>query len=144
MPVQELSCTSHQTNVEWQDPYTALVKLDPSETAGGNRDYVLRYRLEGQQVDSGLLLYPGTTENFFLLMVQPPSRMTPAQIPAREYIFVLDVSGSMYGFPLDTAKTLMRELIGGLRPTDTFNVLLFSGGSRLFSPRSLPATPPNL
>ncbi len=144
MPVQELWCPSHQTLVEWQDADTAMVRLDPSEVAGGNRDYILRYRLEGQQVETGLLLYPGQKENFFLLMVQPPARVTPAEIPSREYIFVLDVSGSMYGFPLDTAKTLMRELIGGLRPTDSFNILLFSGGSRLLSPRSLPATPENL
>ena len=70
--------------------------------------------------------------------------MEPKQIPPREYIFVLDVSGSMNGFPLDTAKTLIGELIGGLRPIDRFNVLLFSGASRLLSPRSLPATPANI
>jgi Ca-activated chloride channel family protein len=68
----------------------------------------------------------------------------PAQIPPREYIFVLDVSGSMRGFPLDTAKTLMSELVGGLRPTDRFNVLLFSGASKLIAPQSLPATPENV
>jgi Ca-activated chloride channel family protein len=77
-------------------------------------------------------------------MVQPPQRVEIGQIPPREYIFVLDVSGSMHGFPLDTAKVLMRELIGGLRPTDSFNVILFSGGSRLLAPRSLPATAENV
>ena len=30
----------------------------------------------------------------------------------------------------DTAKVLLRDLIGGLRPSDTFNVVLFSGSSR--------------
>ena len=77
-------------------------------------------------------------------MVQPPRRVVPAQIPPREYIFVLDVSGSMRGFPLDTAKVLIRELIGGLRPSDRFNVLLFSGASRLLAPQSLAATPANV
>jgi Ca-activated chloride channel homolog len=144
MPVQEVSCSSHATIVEWPNANTALVKLDPSESAGGNRDYILRYRLEGNQIQTGVLLYPGSDENFFLLMVEPPVRVTPQQVPPREYIFVLDVSGSMHGFPLDTAKSLMRELIGGLRPTDRFNVLLFSGASRLFSPQSVPATAENL
>jgi len=50
----------------------------------------------------------------------------------------------MCGFPLDTAKTLMRQLIEGLRTVDRFNVILFSGGSRVLSPESLPATPENL
>jgi Ca-activated chloride channel family protein len=144
MPLQELICPSHKTIVDWENDGSARVTLDPEEANGGNRDYILRYRLQGQQVQTGLLLYPGEEERFFLLMVQPPQRVELAQIPPREYIFVLDVSGSMHGFPLDTAKVLMRELIGGLRPTDSFNVILFSGGSRLLAPKSLPATPQNV
>jgi Ca-activated chloride channel family protein len=144
MPIEEVVCTSHKTHVDWQDASAARVELDPAEADGGNRDYILRYRLQGKQVETGLLLYSGKNENFFLMMVQPPRRVEPGQIPPREYIFVLDVSGSMEGFPLDTAKVLMRELIGGLRPTDSFNVILFSGGSRLLAPKSLPATPENV
>jgi len=144
MPIDELLCPSHRTRVDWEDGDTARVGLDPAETDGGNRDYILRYRLQGKQVQTGLLLYPGQDENFFLLMVQPPRRVEPRQIPPREYIFVLDVSGSMNGFPLDTAKMLMRELIGGLRPSDRFNIILFAGGSRLLTPRSLPATAKNV
>ena len=148
MPIDDVICLSHKTHVDWPAAATARVSLDPGETAGGNRDYILRYRLQGKQVQTGLLLYPGKDagkdENFFLLMVQPPRRVEPKQIPPREYIFVLDVSGSMGGFPLDTAKTLIRELIGGLRPIDRFNVLIFEGDSRLLSPRSLPASPENV
>ncbi|HEX4963977.1 MAG TPA: VIT and VWA domain-containing protein [Thermoanaerobaculia bacterium] len=148
MPIAELSCPSHRTHVDWQSGSAARVTLDAAEAEGGNRDYILRYRLEGQQVETGLLLYPGAPgskdESFFLLMVQPPQRVIPKQIPPREYVFVLDVSGSMHGFPLDTAKGLMRDLIGDLSPSDSFNVILFSGASRLLAPQSLPATPANV
>ncbi|HZF14160.1 MAG TPA: VIT domain-containing protein [Thermoanaerobaculia bacterium] len=144
MPIDELVCPSHRTQVDFVNPSTAEVRLDPGEANGGNRDYILRYRLAGRQVETGLLLYPGQDENFFLLMVQPPERVKPAEIPPREYIFVLDVSGSMHGFPLDTAKALMSELVGGLKPTDRFNVILFSGASKLLAPQSLPATPENV
>ena len=41
----------------------------------------------------------------------------------------------MHGFPLETSKVLLRNLIGNLRPSDTFNVMLFSGSSRLLTPR---------
>jgi Ca-activated chloride channel family protein len=57
----------------------------------------------------------------------------------REYVFIIDVSGSMSGFPLDTTKTLMKDMLGKLRPTDHFNVLLFAGGSSLFADKSVPA-----
>ena len=70
--------------------------------------------------------------------------MTQAEIPGREYVFIVDVSGSMHGFPLEISKKLLKDLIGRLRPTDRFNVLLFSGGSTVLSEQSLPATPENL
>jgi Ca-activated chloride channel family protein len=50
----------------------------------------------------------------------------------------------MHGFPLDISKKLLKNLIGNLRPSDTFNVLLFSGGSTLMSEESLPATSENI
>src|SRR5262249_40407066 len=57
---------------------------------------------------------------------------------------ILDVSGSMQGFPLDTAKTLMRDLLGRLRPTDKFDVLLFSGWTAQFADKSVEASKQNI
>jgi Ca-activated chloride channel homolog len=140
VPIQDLSCTSHQIFPQWQSPAIAQLTLDDSDPFQGNRDFVLRYRLAGDKIASGLLLFQGENENFFLYMAQPPERVTNEEIPAREYIFVVDVSGSMNGFPLNTAKQLLKDLIGQLRPTDLFNVVLFAGDSTVLSEKSLPAT----
>ena len=142
--LQEIVCTSHETDVIWKSESVATILLVAPEDFGGNRDFIVRYRLAGQEIASGLLLFEGQEENFFLLMVQPPERIKPADIPPREYIFVVDVSGSMHGFPLNTAKKLLKNLIGNLRAVDRFNVVLFAGGSRLMSPSSLPATRENI
>ena len=144
VPIQELSCPSHKATIAFQDKSTANIELDPTEHSGGNRDFILRYRLAGDQIESGLLLYEGKDENFFLLTAQPPERVTPDTLPPREYIFIVDVSGSMYGFPLEISKKLVSELLNGLRPTDMFNVMTFSGASDLFSERSVPASPDNI
>ena len=144
MPLQQVVCRSHATEIAWQGNAAAKIKLSAGKASGADRDYILDYRLSGRQIASGLMLYEGREENFFLLMVQPPGTIAPADIPDREYIFVVDVSGSMNGFPLDTAKVLLRDLIGHLRPTDTFNAVLFAGGSRLMAPASLPATAQNI
>ena len=145
MPIQSIASPSHGIETRFaagrSRATVALAPSGPDGAAGGDRDFVLRYRLGGADIASGLLLLQGKTENFFLLMVQPPQRPAPEIIPAREYVFVLDVSGSMRGFPLDVAKRLMRELLTRLRPTDRFNVLLFSGGSSLMAERSVPASP---
>lgn len=114
---------------------------------GGDRDYILKYRLAGDRIESGLLLYEGEgdqDENFFLFMMQPPARVAAQQIPAREYVFVVDVSGSMQGFPLDTSKRLLRNLIAALTPDDRFNVILFAGGSSMMADASVAATERNV
>ena len=144
MPITGLESPSHHIGAQWSGPATASFALDPSERLSADRDFRLRYRLEGDRVQAGLLLYRGQDENFFLLMLQPPKRVELARVPAREYVFVVDVSGSMDGYPLATAKALLRDLVGHLRPTDSFNVLTFAGTSALWSPRSQPATPENV
>lgn len=144
IPIRDLACPSHKVRAVYGSPSTVKVSLDPSETNSGNRDYILRYRLDGDRIQSGLLLFEGKEENFFLLMMQPPHRITRADLPAREYIFIVDVSGSMRGFPLEISKKLMADLIGNLRATDRFNVLLFSGGSSVMAEESLSATPENI
>ena len=144
VPIQDLSCASHQILPQWQSPTVAQLTLDDADPFQGNRDFVLRYRLAGDQITSGLILYQGEDENFFLYMAQPPQRVTAEDIPAREYIFVVDVSGSMEGFPLNTSKQLLRDLIGQLRPSDLFNVVLFAGDSTVLSAKSLQANQENI
>ena len=144
LPVKDLYCASHKVIISFDGPSDAHIRLDPSEASGGNRDYILRYRLAEDTIQSGLLLYEGEREKFFLLMMQPPKKVTRTDLPGREYIFIVDVSGSMHGFPLEISKKLLKDLIGNLAPTDRFNLLLFSGGSSGMAEASLPATPENI
>jgi len=144
VPVEDIACATHKIKTLWPAKSTASVVLDESEDNSGNRDFILKYRLTGKKIHSGLMLYQGKDENFFLLMVQPPRQIKTSDIPPREYIFVVDVSGSMHGFPLNISKNLLRNLIAKLRPTDQFNVVLFSGQSNLMSPLSVTAAPENV
>lgn len=144
VPISGLTCNSHDIKVVQESESTAKVTLSDPEDYAGNRDFILDYQLTGQEVNCGLMLYEGETENFFMLMVQPPERFEPEDIPPREYIFVLDISGSMYGYPLDTARELIRDLVGSLRETDRFNLLLFADDVMSLSSRSLPATSANI
>ncbi|MGR9108874.1 MAG: VIT domain-containing protein, partial [Gammaproteobacteria bacterium] len=144
IPIQGIHSPSHAVDVRFESQGRARIGLKGDRNHDGNRDYILQYRLQGEKIESGLLLQEGEEENFFLLMTQPPERVRPEQIPPREYIFVVDVSGSMHGFPLDTAKELMKALLEGLRPMDRFNILFFSGGSSVLSETSVPATPENM
>lgn len=141
---KEIASPSHEVMVDGAGSMHAAVSLKPSDKPANNRDFILNYRLAGERIESGLMLFRGETENFFLAMVEPPKAVASKQINPRDYIFVVDISGSMHGYPLDTAKVLLRNLIGGLRASDTFNVMLFSGSARMLAPASVPATRANI
>jgi Ca-activated chloride channel family protein len=144
IPIQEVLSPSHKVEFEWKGKSVVTASLAKSGDFAGNRDFILRYRLAGREIQSGVMLHEGEKENFFLLMVQPPEKVESSEILPREYIFILDVSGSMNGFPLDTAKSLIKGLIGNLRPTDKFNVVLFAASSEVMAPSSVPATKENI
>jgi Ca-activated chloride channel family protein len=152
MGLKEVRSTTHAIDVKKSDEdQHADITLTADGRPADNRDFVLDYRLAGEKIESGLMLYKGqgqnsdgSAENFFLAMIEPPKAVAASAISPRDYIFVVDISGSMHGFPLDTAKTVLERLIGGLRPSDTFNVLLFSGSNKMLSPKSVPATRANI
>lgn len=151
VPITEVTSKSHAIRIDKADDSTAQITLADPDHYAGNRDFILKYKLTGEEIQSGLVLSGGRTdggssraENFFMLTIQPPERFEAEDIPPREYIFVLDVSGSMFGYPLDTAKELIRDLVTNLNETDTFNLILFANESALLSSDSLPATAQNV
>src|SRR6185369_11762576 len=55
--IKELSSPSHPVRVSYGAATRADVRLDGA--GGGNRDFVLRYRLAGDKIEEGLLLWEG-------------------------------------------------------------------------------------
>jgi Ca-activated chloride channel family protein len=144
VPVRAVDCVSHRIETTAENGRTRVMLPPVSDAPQMNRDFILRYRLAGDAIESGLVIDEWRGEKFFLLTLQPPARVAPAQIPPRDYVFIVDISGSMHGFPLEVAKKLMGELLMALRENDTFNVLLFSGGSATLADAPVAATPENI
>ncbi len=143
IPLKEIKCETHKNTINFENKSNATLVLN--EKNGGNRDFIVRYRLAGNKIESGVLTYEDPKgEKYFLGMMQPPVRLTPESIPPREYIFIVDVSGSMSGFPLEVSKSLMKELLSGLKTSDKFNIVLFAGGSNVYAEQSLNATNENI
>lgn len=149
MKIKAVSCPTHQVKVDYEGENSAVIELKKSETDEGNRDFILQYKLADKAIESGILLYKGENnpdENFFVTMIQPPSapQIDIDMIPPRDFVFLMDVSGSMSGYPIETSKKLLKDLIGDLRSVDKFNVILFAGSSTSFADNSVPATDENL
>lgn len=143
LPIKDIRCETHKNTINYSDKTNASLKLE--EANGGNRDFVVQYRLAGNKIETGLLLYENQKgENYFLAMVQPPKTFDPETVPNREYVFIVDISGSMSGFPLDVSKTLMKNILGKLKKTDKFNIVFFAGGSEVYASQSVFATSSNI
>lgn len=142
--IHDLRSITHKPKIEWKDAKSARVRLQGDAKTVGNRDFILHYHLQGENIISGLSHYTWNGDNYFMLVAAPPKSVQPDVVTAREYLFIVDVSGSMHGFPLNTAKEVMEDLLKGLRPSDRFNIMFFSGGSDALSSTPLPATMENI
>ena len=115
IPIRETKCSSHGVNISYPDASAATVTLQSPDSYEGDRDYIVRYRLSEDKIETGISLFKAGDENFFLMMMQPPKRVKAEHIPPREYIFIVDVSGSMRSptarpsWAISTAPTTSRR-----------------------------------
>lgn len=142
--IQKVESTSHEIKVAYPTAQQALITLRDGVKNPANRDFILNYSLRGDAINTGLMLYEHNDEKFFAYLMEPPARPAHNHITAREYVFVVDVSGSMNGYPLEVSKQLMRNLLCNLNPEDTFNVQLFASSSTIYSPKPVKAIEENI
>lgn len=144
IPIADVSSNTHKIKVHYPNTRIAEVALTNENTNASNRDFILKYGMRGNEIQSGLLLYEEEGEKFFAYMMEPPKASAKMKPAAKEYLFVVDVSGSMHGTPMQVSKKLLRNLLVNLPETDHYNILFFSGGSTVLSPEPLACTPENI
>jgi len=109
-----------------------------------NKDFILKFDVAGKKISDAVMTHRGAQGGFFTLILQPPERVTAADVTPKELVFVIDTSGSMSGFPIEKAKETMKLALDNLYPEDTFNLITFSGDTHVLFPQPVPATRENL
>jgi Ca-activated chloride channel homolog len=145
VPIEGLESPSHQIAIEWVvgAPALATVKIRPSD-AIPNKDFVLRYRVAGAAPRFGVLTHRAGGAGSFVLLAQPPAAPAEPQIAPREIVFALDTSSSMRGRPLAKAKDVIRKILRGLRPDDTFQIVRFDDRASPLGPAPIANKPRNV
>lgn len=110
---------------------------------GWDKEIQLNFYSRGDEAEAGMLVYEDKGCRYILGVVEPPKVIKPEEIAPREYVFVMDISGSMQGFPIETSKELVSRILNDLKPEEKFNILFFAGGSDFFSAESVHATEEN-
>jgi Ca-activated chloride channel family protein len=144
MEIKSLTSRQHEIKTDWKNPEhtRAIVELASKDTIP-NKDFVLEFSTASDRIEDAALTTTDRRGGYFMLVLQPPKKVQPKQILPREIIFVIDVSGSQMGFPLDISKKVMEQAIADLRDGDTFNLLTFANGTRFCWDSPVPSTKEN-
>jgi Ca-activated chloride channel family protein len=143
LQIASMNCNTHDIVADRNGSTRATIKLRDKAVIP-NKDFVLKYDIAGQKIGDTVLMHHGSKGGFFTMIFQPPDRVVAQDVTPKELVFVLDTSGSMFGFPIEKAKEAMRDALDGLNPRDTFNLITFSGDTQILFPHPVPATPENL
>jgi Ca-activated chloride channel family protein len=143
VPIDSVTSTTHQIETARPDNHRATVRLKDQATIP-NKDFVFKYDVAGRRIEDALLSHRTGNEGFFTFILQPPDSVTVEDVTPKELVFVLDTSGSMQGFPLSKAKETVNLALDHLYPQDTFNLITFSGYTKVLFERPVHATPENL
>ncbi len=143
VPIDVIKGKSQEVELERLSAHSAHVRLKSSSMIP-NKDFILTYNVAGKSIQDALLAHRSEKGGYFTLILQPPERITVADVMPKELVFVLDTSGSMSGFPIEKAKETMKLALDGLYPADTFNLITFAGDTRILFPTPVRATPANL
>lgn len=144
LPIRRMESKQHQIDVQYaaEDKSRAVIKLTSKKTIP-NKDFVLVYETSSNEIEDAVLTHTDERGKFFTIVLQPPKRVRQELIVPKEIVFVIDKSGSMRGFPIETAKESMRLCIEGLQENDTFNLMTFAGGVGFCFEKPVPNTDAN-
>jgi Ca-activated chloride channel family protein len=141
--IEEFECRTHAVSHESPSSHQLAVALQPQDNLP-NLDFVLRYRVAGDQIKSSLLTHRDARGGYFTLMIYPPAELASLARQPLELVFVLDCSGSMSGMPIAHAKAAVERGLRLLRPGDSFQLINFSMSASQLGRAPIEATPQNI
>lgn len=140
VPILDVTAPLHAVDVTRPDATHATVTLQ-SKHEIPNRDFVVRYAVAADALQSGYLTHRDAGgDGYVTFLLIPPKRVTAATAAPRELLFVIDRSGSQSGAPLDKAKETMAWILDHMNPNDTFQVIDFGSDARQLFERPQPAS----
>jgi Ca-activated chloride channel family protein len=122
--------------------YRPVLRL-AAHDAVPNKDFILRWK-PADAIQSSIVAAHTEAGGYFSMMILPPADLGRLPRMPLEFVFTLDVSGSMGGRPIEQAKQAMLYALQRMGPQDRFQVVKFADSAELMAPQPVPATPENI
>lgn len=126
--IEEIQCVNHDIEQKPVASTQRRVTLSAKDSIP-NKDFVLRYKVAGDQIKTAILTHEDNQGKYFTMMLYPPADLQQVERSPMEMVFVLDCSGSMRGKPLGQVKNAIAHALQTLTPRDTFQIIQFSSDS---------------
>ncbi|KAL4318094.1 hypothetical protein GQ457_18G001640 [Hibiscus cannabinus] len=102
-----------------------------------NTDFSFSYSVSSSNIFGGVLLqsppsYDRDQRDMFCVYLLPGSQKS-RKVFKKEVVFVVDISDSMQGKPLEATKAAISSALSKLGPEDSFNIIAFGSETSLFS-----------
>lgn len=140
MPIHAVTGVTHVLDVQKTSDTSTQVSLK-NQTTIADKDFVLEYRLAGDNTVLASLTHRSKGNGYFTLILQPKWHIEEAELAPREVILLMDVSGSMKGTSISQMRIFADRILQELHPQDTVRVVSFSNTIREFNPVPVNATP---
>ncbi len=143
-PVSTVYSPSHdlETKRTADNVVSARIKDGASLQPGPFR---LSYLLQQDKVTASLFAYPDAGGGYFLLLAGLPARADDgATAIKREITLVIDRSGSMNGEKIEQVRQAALQVLAGLQPGETFNIIAYNDAIQPLATNPLPNTPANI
>ena len=131
---------THDINTQRKSDKEVSLSLNKAGLMG-DKDFQLFYSFSDKVVGMSMLTHRpiASEEGYFSLMINPSMKGNKAKPMPRDFVFVMDTSGSMRGPKMDQAKKALKYCINSLGENDRFSMLNFATSISLFRDEFVPA-----
>lgn len=142
--ISNIYSPTHQTDVVLKSPTDALVRYQETNTILPH-DFILYYTLPKDEIGFNVVTFKeNLNEGFFLAMLSPNNGKLQDGVIAKNILFVLDTSGSMYGNKIEQAKKALKFCLNNLNKQDRFNIISFNASIDFFDKKLVNAANQNI
>lgn len=131
---------SHEIAVNRKNDHRVNISYE-GKNVHVKRDFVCYYSLSDKDFGIDLITHRDDVDEdgFFMLLISPKYEVEKTEIIEKDFVFVLDRSGSMKGEKIEQAKKALRFCVNSLNDGDRFNLILFNTDIEPFSDKLVSA-----
>lgn len=143
-PIKNIYSSSHEIKTDKQSDNLAKIRFDATNYYP-DKTFVLYYTLSEKDIGTSLIShYTGNEDGYFTLLISPKIDYSQEKVLPKDFVFVIDTSGSMSGGKIEGAKNALRMCIDNLNRNDRFNIIRFSSVTEPFKYGLIDATSENI